>query len=70
MTNMDYEIRLATADDIAPVLDLAWRMFVKYDAPDYGAEHTERMREAIEDRLKDLERNLKTIRNVIGRLER
>ena len=29
-------------------------MFVKYDSPDYGAEHTERMREAIEDRLKDL----------------
>ncbi len=51
---MDYEIRLATATDIPPALDLAWRMFVKYDAPDYGVEHTERMREAIEDRLKDL----------------
>ena len=51
---MDYEIRLATAADIAPALDLAWRMFVKYDEPDYGVEHTERMREAIEDRLKDL----------------
>lgn len=51
---MDYEIRLATAADIAPALDLAWRMFVKYDSPDYGVEHTERMREAIEDRLKDL----------------
>ena len=51
---MKYEIRLATADDIAPALDLAWRMFVKYDSPDYGAEHTERMRVAIEDRLKDL----------------
>lgn len=51
---MDYEIRLATEDDIAPALDLAWRMFVKYDSPDYGAEHTERMRQAIEDRLKDL----------------
>ena len=51
---MDYEIRLATATDIAPALDLAWRMFVKYDSPDYGAEHTERMRKAIDDRLKDL----------------
>ena len=51
---MDYEIRLAMDDDIAPALDLAWRMFVKYDSPDYGVEHTERMREAIEDRLKDL----------------
>lgn len=51
---MDYEIRMASDDDIAPALDLAWRMFVKFDAPDYGAEHTERMREAIEDRLKDL----------------
>ncbi len=51
---MDYEIRLAMEDDIPQALDLAWRMFVKYDAPDYGAEHTERMRVAIEDRLKDL----------------
>ena len=51
---MDFEIRLATAEDIAPALDLAWRMFVKYDSTDYGAEHTERMRRAIEDRLKDL----------------
>ena len=50
---MDYEIRLATDADIAPALDLAWRMFVKYDSSDYGAEHTERMRQAIEDRLKD-----------------
>ncbi len=51
---MDYEIRLATATDIAPALDLAWRMFVKYDSLDYGVEHTERMRESIEGRLKDL----------------
>ena len=51
---MEYEIRLAQEDDIVPALDLAWRMFVKFDAPDYGAEHTERMRVAIEDRLKDL----------------
>ena len=51
---MEYEIRLALEDDIAPALDLAWRMFLKYDSPDYGAEHTERMRVAIEDRLKDL----------------
>ena len=54
MTEMEYEIRLAVDDDIAPALDLAWRMFVKYDSKDYVAEHTERMREAIEDRLKDL----------------
>ncbi len=40
-------------DDIAPALALAWRMFVKYDSQDYGVEHTERMRVAIEDRLKD-----------------
>ena len=46
---MEYEIRLAMENDIAPALDLAWRMFVKYDSPDYGAEHTERMRVAIED---------------------
>lgn len=51
---MEYEIRLAIEDDIPPALDLAWRMFVKYDSLDYGAEHTERMREAIEDRLKNL----------------
>ena len=51
---MEYEVRLATEEDIAPALDLAWRMFVKYDSPDYGAEHTERMRKAIDDRLKDL----------------
>lgn len=51
---MEYKIRLAMDDDIAPALDLAWRMFVKYDSQDYGVEHTERMRKAIEDRLKDL----------------
>lgn len=51
---MEYEIRLATADDIPPALDLAWRMFVRYDSLDYGVEHTERMRVAIEDRLKNL----------------
>ncbi len=51
---MEYEVRPAMDDDIAPALDLAWRMFVKYDSQDYGAEHTERMRKAIEDRLKDL----------------
>ena len=44
---MEYEIRLAMDDDIDPALDLAWRMFVKYDSIDYGVEHTERMREAI-----------------------
>ena len=51
---MEYEIRFATDEDIPLALDLAWRMFMKYDSPDYGAEHTERMRVAIEDRLKDL----------------
>ena len=51
---MEYEIRLAMDDDIAPALDLAWRMFLKYDSIDYGVEHTERMREAIEDRLNNL----------------
>ena len=51
---MQYEIRFATEADIPSALDLAWRMFVKFDSPDYGVEHTERMREAIEDRLKDL----------------
>ena len=51
---MQYEIRFATEADIPPALDLAWRMFVKFDSPDYGVEHTERMREAIEDRLRDL----------------
>lgn len=51
---MEYKIRLALKDDIAPALDLAWRMFLKFDSSDYGMEHTERMRMAIEDRLKDL----------------
>ncbi len=51
---MEYEIRFAAAEDIAPALDLAWRMFVKYDSADYGPEHTKRMREAMEDRLKNL----------------
>ena len=51
---MQYEIRFATEADIPSALDLAWRMFVKFDSPDYGVEHTERMREAIEDRLRDL----------------
>lgn len=51
---MEYEIRLAMDDDIVPALDLAWRIFVKYDSPDYGVEHTEHMRVAIEDRLKNL----------------
>ena len=31
---MEYEIRLAIDNDIAPALDLAWRMFVKYDSPE------------------------------------
>ena len=31
---MEYEIRLAMDDDIAPALDVAWRMFVKYDSID------------------------------------
>ena len=51
---MQCEIRFAIEADIPSALDLAWRMFVKYDSPDYGAEHTERMRKAIDDRLKDL----------------
>ena len=51
---MGFEIRFATEEDIPTALDLAWRMFVKYDSPDYGAEHTERMCKAIEDRLKDV----------------
>lgn len=51
---MECEIRFATEVDIPAALDLAWRMFVKYDSSDYGTEHTERMREAIDDRLKDL----------------
>ena len=44
---MKYEIRMALEDDIPTVLDLAWRMFVKYDSPDCGVEQTERMREAM-----------------------
>ena len=51
---MEYEIRFAMDDDIPLALDLAWRMFVKYDSADYGIEHTERMRVAIEDRFKNL----------------
>ena len=51
---MKFEIRLAQEDEIAPALDLAWRMFLRYDSPDYGVEHTERMRVAIDERLEDL----------------
>ena len=51
---MKYEIRMAQEEDLLPALDLAWRMFIKYDSLDYGVEHTERMRVAIENRLKDL----------------
>ena len=48
---MDDQIRLAAAEDIRPALELAFRVFMKCDAPDYGPEHTERMRQAIEDRI-------------------
>ena len=44
---------MTTDDDIVQALDLARCMFLKYDSPDYGVEHTERMRAAIEDRLND-----------------
>lgn len=48
---MNYQIRQATAEDIRPALDLALRVFMEYDALDYGPEHTERMRLAIEERI-------------------
>ena len=41
----------ATTDDICPALDLALKVFMEFDAPDYGPEHTERMRLAIDDRI-------------------
>jgi predicted N-acetyltransferase YhbS len=43
--------RKATADDIRPALDLALRVFIEFDAPDYGPEHTNRMSLAIDDRI-------------------
>lgn len=48
---MNYQIRQATAEDIRPALELALRVFMEYDSPDYGSEHTERMRLAIEERI-------------------
>lgn len=48
---MNYQIRQATAEDIRPALDLALRVFMEYDSLDYGPEHTERMRLAIEERI-------------------
>lgn len=52
---MDYLIRKATTVDILPALDLVFKVFMKFDAPFYGIEHTERMRESIEGRRKDVE---------------
>ena len=43
---MIYQIRKATAQDIKPALNLALRIFIEYDALQYGPEHTERMRTA------------------------
>lgn len=51
---MKYQIRKATSQDLIAAINLAWQMFLKYDAEDYGEEHTGRMRKAIEDRLNDL----------------
>ena len=48
---MIYQIRKATVQEIKPALDLALRVFMEYDALDYGPEHTERMRISIEERL-------------------
>lgn len=45
--------RKATADDIRPALDLALRVFIEFDAPDYGPEHTDCMCLAINDRIKN-----------------
>lgn len=47
--------RKATIDDIRPALDLALRVFMEYDAADYGPEHTERMRLSIEDRMNNFD---------------
>ena len=43
--------RKATPEDVRPALDLALRVFMEYDAPDYGPEHADRMRLAIDDRI-------------------
>lgn len=48
---MNYQIRQATTENISPALDLALRVFMEYDALDYGPEHTERMRVSIEERI-------------------
>lgn len=52
---MNYQIRQATAEDIRPALDLALRVFIEYDSLNYGPEHTERMRSAIEERFANLD---------------
>ena len=41
---MIYTIRQAAPDDVRPALDLALRVFMKYEAPEYGAEATARFK--------------------------
>lgn len=44
-------IRKADLEDITPACVLASEVFMEYDSADYGSEHINRMREALEDRL-------------------
>lgn len=50
--------RKANTEDIRSALELALKVFMEFDAPDYGAEHTERMRLSIEDRIKNFDNYL------------
>ena len=43
--------RKAATVDIRPALELALKVFLEYDASDYGTEHTERMRKSIDERI-------------------
>ncbi|MDD4496058.1 MAG: GNAT family N-acetyltransferase [Eubacteriales bacterium] len=52
---MSYIYRKAKPEDVRPALDLALDVFMEFDAPDYGPEHTERMRLSIEDRINNFD---------------
>lgn len=43
------EIRKIVKDELQEVIDLAWRVFLKYEAPDYSKEGIEEFRRSIYD---------------------
>ncbi|HZK39692.1 MAG TPA: GNAT family N-acetyltransferase [Clostridia bacterium] len=52
---MSYIYRKAMPKDVRPALDLALKVFMEFDAPDYGTEHTKRMQLSIEDRINNFD---------------